>query len=69
MANDVTVITAEQRDLATVEVTSRLVACSGGGGVLGHPMTYYEIGAEGVATCNYCDKKFILAQPTGGAQG
>ncbi len=65
MASEVTVITPEQRDLATVEVTSRLVACNGGGGPLGHPLTYYEIGPSGVAVCNYCGKKFVLA----GAQG
>jgi len=69
MASEVTVITPEQRDLAVVEVTSRLVACSGGGGALGHPLTYYEIGADGTAVCNYCDKKFVLARPTGEARG
>jgi len=26
---------------------------------LGHPLTYYEIGADGAATCGYCGKKFI----------
>lgn len=62
MANEVTVVTPEQRDLATVEVTSRLVACNGGGGALGHPLTYYEIGGDGVAVCNYCDKKFVLVE-------
>ena len=69
MAGAVTVITPEQRDLATVEVTSRLVACDGGGGPLGHPRTYYEVGPEGVAVCNYCDKRFVLAHPTGEAHG
>ena len=69
MANEVSIITPEQRDLHEVVVTTRLVACDGGGGPLGHPRTYYEVGPEGVAVCNYCDKRFVLAHPTGEAHG
>jgi len=69
MASEVTVVKSDQRDLAVVEVTTRLVACDGGGGPLGHPRTYYEVGPEGVAVCSYCDRKFVLAQPTGEAHG
>ncbi|MFT6073028.1 MAG: putative Zn-finger protein [Alphaproteobacteria bacterium] len=35
------------------------VGCNGGGGALGHPLTYYVMNAEGYAECSYCDKKFI----------
>jgi len=69
MANEVTVVTPDQRNLAVVEVTTRLVACNGGGGALGHPLTYYEIRPDGTANCNYCDKKFVLAGRTGEAHG
>jgi|GEM_PF-1040711 len=60
MAGSLTRITPEQRDLPLVEVTTKSVACDGGGGPLGHPLTYYEIGSEGNATCGYCGKKFVL---------
>lgn len=69
MANELTVITPDQRDRSSVEVTTRLVACNGGGGPLGHPLTYYEVGPEGVARCNYCDKEFVFVAPTGEVHG
>lgn len=34
--------------------------CDGGGGALGHPRVYYEIGDEGYAECGYCDRRFVL---------
>jgi uncharacterized Zn-finger protein len=43
----------------TEYVTSHKVSCNGGGGALGHPLTYYTIGSEGFVECSYCDKKFI----------
>lgn len=60
MAGSLTRVTAEQRDLPVIEVATKSVACDGGGGPLGHPLTYYEIGVEGFATCGYCGKKFVL---------
>lgn len=60
MAGALTRVTPEQRDLQVVEVDTQSVACDGGGGPLGHPLTYYELGADGEATCGYCDKKFVL---------
>ncbi|WJY19335.1 zinc-finger domain-containing protein [Alteriqipengyuania flavescens] len=27
---------------------------------LGHPKTYFEIGAEGFFDCGYCDRRFVL---------
>lgn len=36
------------------------VSCNGGGGSLGHPLTYYVIDdADGYVECSYCDKRFI----------
>jgi len=60
MAGTLTRVTPEQRDLQVIEVATKSVACDGGGGPLGHPLTYYEIGVEGATTCGYCGKKFIL---------
>lgn len=41
-------------------VESRKVACDGGGGALGHPVVWYEMGDADEAVCKYCDKRFIL---------
>jgi len=43
----------------TVEVDSPHVSCDGGG-ALGHPKVYYEIGDEGEVVCGYCDRRFVL---------
>jgi uncharacterized Zn-finger protein len=36
------------------------VACDGGGGALGHPKVYLQIGDEGSIDCPYCDRRFVL---------
>ncbi|MEM6603409.1 MAG: zinc-finger domain-containing protein [Pseudomonadota bacterium] len=41
-------------------VESHKVACNGGGGALGHPLTYYVIGQEGEVRCRYCDRIYRL---------
>ena len=44
-----------------ITVSSRRVACDGVGGALGHPRVWLELGADGVAECGYCDRRFVLA--------
>ncbi|NWG54909.1 MAG: zinc-finger domain-containing protein [Hydrogenophilaceae bacterium] len=46
----------------TIVVKDHRVACDGGGGALGHPKVYYEIGEEGFVECLYCDRRFVLAE-------
>ena len=41
-------------------VEDHRVACDGGGGALGHPMVWYEMGDDDYVTCGYCDRLFIL---------
>ena len=41
-------------------VSSRKVSCNGGGGALGHPKVWYEMGDEDFAECKYCDRRFVL---------
>lgn len=36
------------------------VSCDGGGGALGHPKVWYEIGHDGFVECKYCDRRFVL---------
>ena len=44
-----------------IRVTHKRVACDGGGGVLGHPLVYLEMGEDTVVECGYCDRRFRLA--------
>ena len=39
---------------------SRKVSCNGGGGALGHPKVWYEMGDEDSVECKYCDRRFLL---------
>ncbi|MEQ1707519.1 MAG: zinc-finger domain-containing protein [Terricaulis sp.] len=49
-----------------ITVTSRRVKCDGGGGALGHPVVYYDIGEKDYVECGYCDRRFVLADGAGG---
>jgi len=44
----------------TIVVTDHKVSCNGGGGALGHPMVWYEMGADDFVECKYCDRRFVL---------
>ena len=41
-------------------VSSSKVACDGGGGALGHPKIYLDMGKEKKIVCPYCSKLFVL---------
>ncbi|MGH6869900.1 MAG: zinc-finger domain-containing protein [Rhizomicrobium sp.] len=43
-----------------IEVDDTRVACDGGGGVLGHPKVYLEMGDRDFVECPYCDRRFVL---------
>ena len=45
----------------TEEVTTRRIACDGGGSASGHPRVWLQIGEPGSVECPYCDKKFVLS--------
>ena len=42
------------------EVESTRVACDGGGGALGHPLVWMEMGDSAFVECGYCDRRFVL---------
>ena len=50
----------------TISVASRRVKCDGGGGALGHPVVYYDIGEKHYVECGYCDRRFVLADGAAG---
>ena len=35
------------------------VSCNGGGGALGHPQIWLNMGADNSVTCPYCSRQFI----------
>ncbi len=45
-----------------VYVDARKVSCDGGGGALGHPQVYLNMGTNAVTYCPYCSRQFILAE-------
>lgn len=44
-----------------VEVDETRIACDGGGGALGHPLVYLEMGGKDEVDCPYCGRKFKLS--------
>ena len=50
-----------------IKVSTKRVACDGGGGVLGHPLVYMDMGEDDFVECGYCDRRFVLdAHPKAG---
>ena len=43
-----------------IEVTDHRVSCDGGGGALGHPKVYMDMGQDDFVECKYCDRRFVL---------
>ncbi|MDZ4775236.1 MAG: zinc-finger domain-containing protein [Alphaproteobacteria bacterium] len=48
-----------------ITVTSRRLKCDGGGGALGHPVVFYDMGEADFVECLYCDRRFVLAVGAG----
>jgi uncharacterized Zn-finger protein len=60
--------TAPDPDADVVIVSSKYVKCDGGGGPLGHPVSWMDMGDDDFVVCKYCDKVFKLdPNATGGA--
>ena len=50
-----------------IVVASHRIACDGGGGALGHPKVWYEMGSDNEVECLYCGRVFVRdAQAAGG---
>lgn len=48
-------------------VISRRISCDGGGGALGHPKVWLDMGQDTSVTCKYCGRVFVLDENS--AQG
>ncbi|MGE5539162.1 MAG: zinc-finger domain-containing protein [Gemmatimonas sp.] len=44
----------------TILVDRERVACDGGGGPLGHPRVFLNVGATGTVECPYCSRVYKL---------
>ena len=49
-----------------VAVHEHRAICDGGGGALGHPRVYLEMGEAHFVECPYCDRRFVLTSPDHG---
>ena len=43
----------------TIEIDQMVAACNGGGGPLGHPRVYLNLGPPGRVECPYCSREFV----------
>ena len=44
-----------------IVVPTKRVSCDGGG-VLGHPLVYMDMGEDDHVECGYCDRQFVLGK-------
>ena len=47
------------QDEMTIHTTQARVSCNGGGGALGHPQVWLNMGADNTVTSPYCSRHFI----------
>lgn len=59
MSNPTQTSSSHSLDAVTI-VTQRRVACDGGGGALGHPKVWMDMGQDNTVECKYCDRVFAL---------
>jgi uncharacterized Zn-finger protein len=43
-----------------IEIDQTNPVCDGGGGALGHPKIYLEMGSKSEIDCPYCGRHFVL---------
>jgi uncharacterized Zn-finger protein len=43
-----------------IVVDDHKVSCDGGGGALGHPKVFYDMGEADFVECGYCDRRFVM---------
>ena len=53
----------------TITVDSPVVACDGGGGALGHPRVYLNMGDKTEIDCPYCGRAYVLKDGAGHSHG
>jgi uncharacterized Zn-finger protein len=43
-----------------IETEDTVVACEGGGGALGHPRVFLNMGDDDHVECPYCSRRYVL---------
>jgi len=43
-----------------IKTSKRRVCCNGGGGALGHPAIYLDMGEKSEVVCPYCSRTFVF---------
>ena len=43
----------------TIYINETVAACNGGGGPLGHPRVFLNLGRDGKVECPYCSRLFV----------
>lgn len=56
---------ASQNDEMIIHTEAARVSCNGGGGALGHPQIWLNIGADNRVACPYCSREFIKTSEDG----
>ena len=46
-------------DYETITIDDTVAACNGGGGPLGHPRVYLNLGTAGRVVCPYCSRVYV----------
>lgn len=55
-------------DIETFEVETKRIGCDGGG-TLGHPLVYLEMGEKTEVVCPYCSRTYLLKEGAEVASG
>jgi len=45
--------------LEIIEIETETVGCDGGDGLLGHPLVYLALEANGAVDCPYCGRRYV----------
>ena len=53
-------VNAQSASEESIEVQTKRVVCDGGGGSLGHPKVYLEMGNASEVTCPYCSRHYVF---------
>ena len=61
-----TISRSQMGPFETIYINETVAACNGGGGPLGHPRVYLNLGPAGKIECPYCSRLFVNRAVQGG---
>ena len=54
-----TISRSQMGPFETIYINETVAACNGGGGSLGHPRVFLNLGRDGRVECPYCSRLFV----------